>query len=149
MDDAAGLPMAPRSREGGSEITLGGTFLYKARESLDGARLAHAGSRYSNSANRSYYACFQAAIHALIAAGIVARGQDTHWSHGSIQGQFNGLLIHRRHRYSSDLRTILSDNSEVRVDADYTEKPVSEIAALRALRRAERFVAAIVQREGA
>ena len=43
---------------GGSVIQRGGTFLDKARESLEGARLAHAGGRYNNSANRSYYACF-------------------------------------------------------------------------------------------
>lgn len=51
--------------------------------------------------------------------------------------------------YTSDLRTILSQNADLRVDADYTSEPVTEIASLRALRRAERFVAAIVQREGA
>ena len=49
-------------------IQRGGTFLDKARESLEDARLAHAGGRYNSSANRSYYACLQAAIHALIAA---------------------------------------------------------------------------------
>jgi len=129
-------------------IASGGTFLDKARESLEGARLAHEGGRFNNSANRSYYACFQAAIHALIVAGIVVARRDTQWNHGSIQGQFNGLLINRRHRYSADLRMILSDNYEVRAQADYSDNPVSEIVALRALRRAERFVAAIVQTEG-
>ena len=129
-------------------IGLGGTFLDKARESLDGARLAHAGGRYNNSANRSYYACMQAAIHALLAAGIAPPGRGTKWNHGFVQGQFNGLLINRRHRYGSDLRTVLPENYDVRADADYTDKPISEITALRALRRAERFVAAIVQREG-
>ena len=129
-------------------IASGGTFLDKARESLEGARLAHEGGRFNNSANRSYYACFQAAIHALIVAGIVVARRDTQWNHGSIQGQFNGLLINRRHRYTADLRMILSDNYEVRAQADYSDNPVSEIVALRALRRAERFVAALVQTEG-
>ena len=129
-------------------IASGGTFLDKARESLEGARLAHEGGRFNNSANRSYYACFQAAIHALIVAGIVVARRDTQWNHGSIQGQFNGLLINRRHRYSADLRQTLALNYDLRADADYTDKPISEITALRALRRAERFVAAKVQREG-
>ena len=129
-------------------IASGGTFLDKARESLEGARLAHEGGRFNNSANRSYYACFQAAIHALIVAGIVVARRDTQWNHGSIQGQFNGLLINRRHRYSADLRQTLALNYDLRADADYTDKPISEITALRALRRAERFVAANVQREG-
>lgn len=135
--------------EGDNMINASSTFLGKARESLEDARQAHAGGRYNSSANRSYYACLQAAIHALIAAGVTPPGRGTHWDHGFVQGQFNGLLIHRRHQYSSDLRTILSQNADLRVDADYTSKPVSEIASLRALRRAERFVAAIVQREGA
>ena len=130
-------------------IAPGGTFLDKARESLEGARLAHAGGRYNNSANRSYYACFQAAIHALIATGIVAYRPNMHWDHGFVQGQFIGHLINRRHRYGTDLKSILIDNYDVRVDADYKDQRVREIVALRALRRAERFVAAIVQREGA
>jgi uncharacterized protein (UPF0332 family) len=125
-----------------------GTFLDKAGESLEDARLAHAGGRYKNSANRSYYACIQAAIHALLAAGITAPGRGTRWDHGFVQGQFNGMLINRRHRYSPDLRAILSQNADLRVAADYTSEPVSELASYRALRRAERFVAAIVQREG-
>lgn len=130
-------------------ISPGPTFLDKARESLEGARQAHAGGRYNNAANRSYYACFQAAIHALMVEGIVGAGRDTQWNHGSIQAQFTGLLINRRHRYSTGLRQVLSDNYHLRAQADYTAKPVSEITALRALRRAEQFVAAIVQREGA
>ena len=129
-------------------IAPGGTFLDKARESLEDARLAHEGKRYNSAANRSYYACFQAAIHALLAAGITAPGRGAHWDHGFVQGQFNGQLINRRHRYNPDLRTTLSQNADLRVAADYTIEPVSELASYRALRRAERFVAAIVQREG-
>ena len=124
------------------------TFLAKARESLEGARLAYEGGRYSNSANRSYYACLQAAIHALLAEGISPPGRGTRWDHSFVHGQFNGLLIHRRHRYSSDLRTVLTANYDLRVQADYTSDAVSEMSASRALRRTEQFVAAIVQREG-
>jgi uncharacterized protein (UPF0332 family) len=133
-------------------IDLGPTFPDKARESLEGARLAYEGGRYNNSANRSYYACLQSAIHALIAAQVNPSGDSTHgttvWNHGFVQRQFNGLLIHRRHRYGADLRSVLSANYELRVQADYSAKAVSEIAAFRALRRAESFVDAILQREG-
>jgi uncharacterized protein (UPF0332 family) len=128
-------------------INAGVTFLDKARESLEGARQAHAGGRFNNCANRSYYACLQAAIQALLVAQIRPPGDEKVWNHGFVQGQFNGLLINRRHRYSPDLRPVLSTNYELRVDADYTSDTVSEIAAVRALRRAERFVAAIVLRE--
>jgi HEPN domain-containing protein len=54
----------------GYMIESGGTFLDKARESLMGARIELEGGRYSNSANRSYYAVFQAAIHAILAERI-------------------------------------------------------------------------------
>ena len=129
-------------------IDRGSTFLDKAMESLEDAREAYRGGRYNNAANRSYYACLQAGIYALLAEQITPPGRGTNWDHGFVHGQFNGILIHRRHRYSADLRTILPDNYEVRVQADYTAVSVSEVVALRALRRAERFVAAVAQRTG-
>jgi len=127
-------------------LDIGGTFLDKARESLEDARTSFETSRYNNSANRSYYACMQAAIHALLSEGIKPPGRGTNWNHGFIHGQFNGLLIYRRHQYPPDLRTVLKANYDVRVKADYTPDLVSETVASRALRRAERFVGAIVQR---
>ena len=51
-------------------IDSGGTFLEKAQESLTGARVELEGGRHNNSANRSYYAVFQAGIHALQIEGI-------------------------------------------------------------------------------
>lgn len=126
-------------------IEPGGTFLDKARESLEGARLEHQGGRYSNSANRSYYAVFQAAIHAILTERIRPPREDD-WDHGWVRGQFNGLLINRRHLYSTELRSVLPDNYDVRARADYTTRAITEIVARRALQRAERFVTAIVQR---
>jgi uncharacterized protein (UPF0332 family) len=128
-------------------IEPGGTFLDKAHESLEGARREYQGGRYSNSANRSYYAVFQAAIHAILAERIRPPREDD-WDPGWVQGQFIGLLINRRHLYSTDLRQVLPDNYDVRVRADYTARAVTEVLSSRALQRAERFIAAIVQREG-
>ena len=45
-------------------------FLNKSEESLAGAESEYANDRYDNCANRCYYACFQAAIAALLQAGI-------------------------------------------------------------------------------
>lgn len=126
----------------------GETYLEKARESLAGARSELERGRYSNAATRSYYAAFQAAIHAIVGAGIKPPGKGDTWDHGWVQGQFVGLLINRRHLYGTDLRAILSENYELRVRADYTMRAVSQILATRALQRAERFVNARVQREG-
>jgi uncharacterized protein (UPF0332 family) len=127
-------------------IELEGTFLDKARESLAGSRAELAAQRYSNSANRSYYAVFQAAIHAILAESIRPPRPDN-WDHGWVQSQFNGVLVNRRHRYAPELRSVLGNNYNVRTQADYSPEAVSETSASRALRRAERFVGAIVQRE--
>ncbi len=67
-------------------------FLDRARESLAGAESEFVNHRYNNSANRSYYAVFQAAIHALLAAGIRAPGATDHWGHDYVQAQFVGQL---------------------------------------------------------
>jgi len=123
------------------------TFLFKARESLNGARAELEAGRFSNSANRSYYAAFQAAIHAIQTEGIKQPGSGDEWNHGWVQGQFNGVVLNRRHRYSPDLKSVLGDNYKAGVQADYSPKAVPEIVAARALRRAQRIVAAIVERE--
>src|SRR2546430_16378755 len=54
-----------------------------------------------------YYACFQAAIAALLSEGVRARGQ---WNHEFVHGQFVGVLINQRHLYERELRRVLSDN---------------------------------------
>ncbi len=63
-------------------------YLEKARESLAGADSEYANGRYNNSANRAYYACFQAAIAALLVAGV--RPAAVQWSHTFAQGQSSG-----------------------------------------------------------
>jgi uncharacterized protein (UPF0332 family) len=45
-------------------------YLVKAIESLEEAAAEYEAGRYNNSTNRAYYACLQAAIHALIADGM-------------------------------------------------------------------------------
>jgi uncharacterized protein (UPF0332 family) len=126
-------------------IQPGGTFLDKARESVAGARVELEGGRCNNSANRSYYAVFQAGIHALILEGVRLPGGGSEWSHPYVDAQFTGLLVNRRHRYETSLRSVIGDNRKLREDADYTTGSVSAVRASRALQRAERFVGAVVQ----
>ena len=128
-------------------IELGGTFLDKARESVTGASVEYEGGRFNNSANRSYYAVFQAGIHALQLEGVRLPGGGTEWSHAFVDSQFTGLLVNRRHVYESNLRDVIRDNRKLREDADYTTGSVSQVRASRALQRAERFVGTVVQRE--
>jgi uncharacterized protein (UPF0332 family) len=127
-------------------IEAGGTFLDKARESVTGARVEYEGGRYNNSANRSYYACFQAAIHALMLEGIGLPGGRTEWGHDFVPAQFVGQLINRRHRYEAALRDTLHVNYRLRVRGDYESRSVSDVTASQALQRAERLVRAVIQR---
>ena len=120
-------------------------FLNKAVESLIGAESEFSNKRYNNTANRAYYACFQAAIAALLRAGV--RPPREEWSHEFVPSQFDGVLINRRHLYPTELRGVLNRNAGLRLSADYDEDPVTQTEANRALRRSRTFVGAI-QAEG-
>jgi uncharacterized protein (UPF0332 family) len=118
-----------------------GDFLAKAREALAGAESEFANRRYNNAANRAYYACFFAAIVALLDAGIRPPGKQ--WGHEFVQAQFSGNLIWRRKLYPAELRDVISKNMRARQDADYDAFPVSEIESIRAVKRAAMLVVAV------
>ena len=124
------------------DITI---YLAKATESLQTAESEFVNGRYNSCANRCYYACFQAAIAALLREGIRPRGQ---WSHEFVQGQFVGVLLNQRHLYDRELRRVLADNQSLRDKADYRAELVTATQAGRALRRSHLFVAAVRQRGG-
>jgi uncharacterized protein (UPF0332 family) len=121
-------------------------YLDKAIESLLSAESEFINGRYNSCANRCYYACFLAAIAALLHEEIHPQGQR--WSHESVQAQFVGVLINQRKRYDPDLRRVLSDNQILRERADYRPELVTATQANRALRRSRTFVTAIQQRRG-
>lgn len=114
-------------------------FIAKSAESLAGAESEFALGRYNNCANRCYYATFQAAVSALLRAGI-RPGRDNQWSHSSVPAQFDGQLVNRRKLYPTDLRGVLARNHDLRRRADYAVDAVGEAEAARALRRARLFV---------
>jgi uncharacterized protein (UPF0332 family) len=116
-------------------------FLLKAEESLAGAASELANRRYQNAANRAYYACYQAAVAALHAEGIHAPGKR--WGHDTVRAQFAGELIRRRKAYPSELRDTFERLGELRQIADYASTTVPEISAVRSVRRASVFVAAV------
>ncbi|MBI4334070.1 MAG: HEPN domain-containing protein [Chloroflexi bacterium] len=98
-----------------SEITQ--IFLAKAEESLAGAESEFVNGRYNNCANRSYYACFQAAVAALSSQGVEPVGSQ--WSHDYVQAQFAGELVNRRKLYPVSLRDALNQNPALHQRADY------------------------------
>jgi uncharacterized protein (UPF0332 family) len=93
-------------------------YMAKAAESLASAQTDFTAARYNSCANRAYYACFQAAIAALLSAGVQPANPRGEWSHEFVQSQFNGLLINRRKLYPVSLRRVLRDTMEVREKAD-------------------------------
>lgn len=120
-------------------------YLAKALESLLTAESEFVNGRYNSCANRCYYACFQAAIAAILREGIRPAGQ---WSHQFVQAQFVGVLINQRKRYDPELRRVLADNQSLRDKADYRPELVTATQASRALRRSRMFITAIRQRGG-
>jgi uncharacterized protein (UPF0332 family) len=129
-----------------SDADSAGFSLRKAIQSLAGAESEHANGRLDNCVNRAYYACFQAAVAALLWEGIRAsRGQ---WGHTFVQSQFVGQVINRRHRYPATLRSTLAELLTLRQTADYDPDPISRPEAARSLRRSREFVDAIRQGGG-
>ena len=119
-------------------------YLAKTQESLAGAESEYTNARYNNCANRAYYACFQAAVAALVRAGIGPSRQGR-YDHDVIQAQFVGQLINRRHRYPTELRSTLDRLFALRQVADYRTDVVSQTEANRAIRHAHAFVQAVLQ----
>jgi len=115
-------------------------YLDKAIQSLAGAESEYANRRYNNCANRCYYAMFQAAIAALIAAGIRPAGDRERWEHEFVQARFAGVLVKRRKLYGSGLANAFDTVQSARLTADYEIAPIREKAAERALDKARRLV---------
>jgi uncharacterized protein (UPF0332 family) len=118
-------------------------YLEKATESLIGAESEYANRRYNNCANRCYYAMFQAAVAALIAAGIRPADVKEQWGHDFVQAQFSGMLVRRRKLYSSDLVSMLPHVAQIRLLADYDAETISQTLAERALWKAKTLVSAV------
>ncbi|MBM4459145.1 MAG: HEPN domain-containing protein [Chloroflexi bacterium] len=121
-------------------------YLAKAAESLAGAESEFTNRRYDNCASRCYYAMFQAAIAALIAAGIRPDAGREHWEHSFVQARFAGVLISRRKLYSPALGSSLPEILDIRRGADYGLYTTSRKLALHALEKARLLVSAIETR---
>ena len=117
-------------------------WLQKALESLATAASEVANGRYNSAANRCYYACFQAAIVALLQAGIRTTNPCGEWGHDFVQAEF-AKLIRRQKAYPSELAGELTRLFALRRRADYQPAQVSHSQVERALARTRRFVETI------
>jgi uncharacterized protein (UPF0332 family) len=105
-------------------VTEAELYLRKARESLASAEADVAAGRYNSTANRAYYAAFQAAIAALIHNDI--RPAERGWQHKFVTNQFSSKLVRRRKVLPSALVAKLEDLFRIRVIGDYESKDVSK-----------------------
>ena len=121
-------------------------YLAKASEGLASARADARARRYNSVANRSYYAVFQAAVAALIDAGIRPATDD--WGHRFVMSQFSGKLIRQHKLLPSALRSTLQELFDRRVTADYSTENVSAGDARGAVTRAGRLVGAVLATAG-
>lgn len=119
-------------------------WLAKSIESLATATSEVANERYNSAANRLYYAAFQAAIAALLRAGIQTPNARGKWDHGFVQGEFSKLL-RRRKTYPSEFARELGLLFPLRERGDYQSGQVNRVQVSRALERTRRFVEAIVR----
>ena len=124
------------------------SYLAKAAESLASAEADFAGGRFNSCANRAYYACFQAAVSALVRAGIGPSPRDRRWRHDAVQALFAEQLINRRKLYPSGLKDSFDRLVTLRHTADYRPDVVTEAQASRAVRRAREFVGGVHQEQG-
>jgi uncharacterized protein (UPF0332 family) len=120
--------------------------LQKAAPASACAECEFSQGRYDNTANRSYYACFEAAIAALQGAGVRPSGNK--WEHKFVQSRFEGQLVYRRKLYPTELRGILEQVYAIRAKGDYDEDFVTETEAERTLRRTRIFLQTIQARGG-
>ena len=118
-------------------------YLVKAQENLAGAESELTHSRTNSCARSAYYACFHAAIAALLHAGLTAPDPARGWGHDWVQASFVGQLIQRRKVYPASLRRSLPDLLALRHTGDYRVTSVSQREAQQAVRRAQAFVQAV------
>ena len=117
-------------------------FLIKAKENLEDAEQALQAGRYNASANRAYYAAFQAAIAALAQESITHEKNPHSW----VQAQFSEVLVKRRKRYPAYMASLLLPLQELRDIADYDSRFVSKNAATKQVRNAQDFLKPIFER---
>lgn len=115
--------------------------LDRAREALDAAQLCLKRNLFHSAASRAYYAMFWAAQHALTQYGV----QRSEWSHPALQASFVNELIRRRKLYPALLGQHFNRVLQLRLDADYRPKGISQRQAIQAVRWAQAFVTALTE----
>jgi len=144
MAEGAG---ARRERTVRGASPSGRPYLSKAQRSLGAAQLELASGYYDGAVNRAYYACYQAAVAALVTEG-VPPVVERYWPHDVVQVKFPALLVDGTGRYPRTVRGTLKVLFDERLKADYEPDGVNATTASEAVRRAGVFVDLVRERVG-
>lgn len=118
------------------------TFFTKSEENLTAARLCLQNGLCNASANRAYYAMFQAAVAILLARGVTF-DPKRHLDHALIRSLFSNEFIHRKKIFQRKYNSSLYDAFAQRTLSDYHPTSISQNKARQQLLRAEEFVKVI------
>ena len=119
-------------------------FLDKARQSMAGAEREYTSGAYDNSANRCYYAAYQAAISILLELQITTPSKIGDMKHQPVRAMFATEVIRRRKLLRSDFSSSLDALASIRKSADYLPAPVGKTKARKARDLARLLVDAVV-----
>ena len=111
-------------------------FLEKAIENTEAAELCLNAGHTNACVNRVYYSMYQAALASLIHYNYASVKGDNR--HDWVQSEFAKRLIKERKIYPG-LQGYLTQAIELRIQADYQEKNVSQKQARRLLSKAKQF----------
>ena len=116
-------------------------YMRKSEKALSSARQLLATGDADGACNRAYYAMFDAAQAALLAASVGAAANATK-THRGLIAAFGQHLVLGGH-VAAELGASLNKVERLRLLADYTGDPVSDEDAAWAVQQADTFVAAI------
>ncbi len=114
-------------------------FFTKSEENLTAAQLCLQNGLFNASANRAYYAMFQAAVAILLTRGITFDPKQ-HLDHALIRSLFSNEFIHRKKVFQRKYASSLYDALALRILADYQTTTISARKARQLLLRAEEFI---------
>lgn len=115
--------------------------LDRAQEALEAAQACLERGLHQSATSRAYYAMFWAAQAALATVGV----KRSEWSHAALQASFVNDLVRRRKSFPAVFGQHFNRAFQLRLDADYRLKGVSQRQATHSVSWAREFVSAIMK----
>ena len=116
-------------------------FLHRSAQNLHAAELLFDAALYDPSANRAYYAAFDAAFVACLHFGIPVAPD-----HAKVLSAFCGELVARRKIFPADMKKMLYDLQTVRIRADYGSPLVPKHTARTSIKTAQTILSTIFKK---